>query len=86
MDVILSPLKEADKTRDTFQNPPRVARNKQVITQLLPAQEVGQGEDLERRWWRRVFGRAASEADKAEPVRNLPQQFEQYTRTKPPGA
>jgi hypothetical protein len=87
MEVVLSPLGEAGKVLEQHPKFSECARNKQEITRLLPARDVAQEESLERSWWWRVLGGAASEVVEAssahaEPVGKSLEEFERYTRTK----
>jgi hypothetical protein len=89
MEVVLSPFEEAGEV--SIPKSFKSAGNKQEMSRLLPAQDVVQHEGSERPRWRWLFGDAAPErvevtSATAEPLGRSLGEFEQYTRTKPPGA
>jgi hypothetical protein len=92
MEVVLSPLEEA--TDEAGHNSPEAfesAREKQGAKELLSTQQKITQAGSERLWWRRVFGGPDSEvvevtSGESDPVGRSLEEFERYTRTKPPGA
>jgi hypothetical protein len=91
MEVVLSPLEEANEAQHKLPQASESARQGQGTKERLLTQEVTQ-EGSEGPWLRKVFGGAASakvvEVTSAEPEPvGIPlEEFERYTRTKPPGA
>ena len=87
MEVVLSPLEEANEAQHKLPQASESARQGQGTKERLLTQEGSEGP-----WLRKVFGGAASakvvEVTSAEPEPvGIPlEEFERYTRTKPPGA
>ena len=96
MEVVLSsPLEETNEAQHKLPQASESARQGQATKERLLTQEVTQEvtqEGSEGPWFRKVFGGAASakvvEVTSAEPEPvGIPlEEFERYTRTKPPGA
>ena len=91
MEVVLSPLEEANEAQHKLPQASESARQGQGTKERLLTQEVTQ-EGSEGPWWSKVFGGAASAkvvevtSAEPEPVGRPLEEFERYTRTKPPGA
>jgi hypothetical protein len=91
MEVVLSPLEEANEAQHKLPQASESARQGQGTKERLLTQEVTQ-EGSEGPWLRKVFGGAASAkvvevtSAEPEPVGIHLEEFERYTRTKPPGA